>query len=287
MARLDALMSLSIVAQQSGYCRPTLVSDPVIYGTALRHPIVESVLGTAFVPNDIHIAFEYQRHWIISGPNMGGKSVFVKQIALIVLMAHMGSYVPAASFTCGIFDMVCFRSGTSDHLLQGMSTFMVEMQETAHILKTATCQSLVVFDELGQGTATYDGCAIAYSVLDHLVRNIQCVTLFVTHYPQLDDLATLYQPLIQTAHMSYIETNQRQNTTTAESHLSITFLFKLKYGMAKRSYGLNVARLARLPETILKCAAQVSSRMERQHIAFRNLYNALLSANPHQHKWPP
>jgi DNA mismatch repair protein MSH3 len=263
LARLDVLISLSMVAQRSGYCRPVFIMEPIIQATAMRHPMVELVPDISFVPNDIYLALEHHRHWIITGPNMGGKSVLVKQIALIVLMAHMGSYVPAASFTCGIFEMICFRSATSDRISKGISTFMMEMQETAYILNAATHRSLVVLDELGRGTSTHDGYAITYAVLDYLVRKIQCVTLLVTHYPQLKELVHIHWPLLQTAHMAYMETITTTN--------SIIFLFKLEDGIAERSYGLNVARLAHLHEDILQRAAYVSQRMEQRYILFQKL----------------
>lgn len=210
LSQLDCLLSLSITASQSDYVKPTFVTSgdghmDVVDG---RHPIVERLLSTSsYVTNDVHFD-DKQKALILTGPNMGGKSSFVRQIALIAIMAQVGSYVPATRATLGIFDAVYTRMGAADNMMRGESTFMVELHETADIMKHATSRSLVILDELGRGTSTHDGQAIAYGVLEHFVKNIKAVTLFVTHYQSLGKIADIYPEQVRNGYMSYLEEDE-------------------------------------------------------------------------------
>jgi DNA mismatch repair protein MSH3 len=196
-----------------------------------RHPIIEQ-LSSVYVPNDIHFT-DLQRSMILTGPNMGGKSSYIRQIALISIMAQIGSYVPATTATLGILDAVYTRMGASDNMMRGESTFMVELHETSDIMKQATPKSLVILDELGRGTSTHDGQAIAYAVLRHFVQEIKSITLFVTHYPSLGKLATAFPEQIRNCYMSYIEEEDGND----EDISNIVFLYKLVDGIAMNSYG--------------------------------------------------
>lgn len=206
LAHLDCLLSLTITASQSDYVKPVFNADQqeteiqVVDG---RHPIVER-LSSTYVPNDIHFSGS-QKAMILTGPNMGGKSSYIRQIALISIMGQIGSYVPATSATLSILDAVYTRMGASDNMMRGESTFMVELHETADIMKYATAKSLVILDELGRGTSTHDGQAIAYAVLKHFVQHIKSITLFVTHYPSLGKLVKTFPGHIRNCYMSYIQ----------------------------------------------------------------------------------
>jgi DNA mismatch repair protein MSH3 len=173
-----------------------------------RHPIVERLPSTkSYVANDIHFT-NSQKAMILTGPNMGGKSSYIRQIALIAIMAQIGSYVPATRATLSIFDAVHTRMGASDNMMRGESTFMVELHETADIMKQATSRSLVILDELGRGTSTHDGQAIAYAVLEHFVKEIKAVTLFVTHYPSLGKIASMFPEQVRNCYMSFLEEDE-------------------------------------------------------------------------------
>jgi DNA mismatch repair protein MSH3 len=218
--------------------------------------MVEQLLIDAYVPNDTTLSAEGTRALLITGPNMGGKSSYVRQVALICIMGQIGSYVPAESAKLGMLDAVFTRMGAFDNMMAGESTFMVELSETSDILKQATPRSLVILDELGRGTSTHDGVAIAQAVLEHVVRDIQCLTLFITHYQTLSSVARGFEHAeLQNVHMAFTESG----TKGAED---ITFLFQVDAGVAHRSYGLNVARLARVPRPVLEMAAVKSGEME-------------------------
>ena len=230
LASLDCLLSLATVAAQPGYVKPTFTEDTQICIKQGRHPMVEQLLLESYVPNDINLATNETRALLITGPNMGGKSSYVRQTALIAIMGQIGSYVPAASAELGVLDAVFTRMGASDNMMAGESTFMVELSETSDILKQASPRSLVILDELGRGTSTHDGVAIAGAVLDHIVRNIKSLTLFITHYQNLSSLARSYNcEELKNVHMRFQE--------GGEDGQDITFLYEVGEGVAYRSYG--------------------------------------------------
>ncbi|KAI9827591.1 MAG: Mismatch repair protein msh3 [Phylliscum demangeonii] len=268
LALLDCLLSLAAVAQQPGYARPTFGDESGIWIDEGRHPMVEQVrVEERYVPNGIRLAAQGgggARALLITGPNMGGKSSYVRQTALIAIMAQVGSWVPAAAARLGMLDAVFTRMGAADNMMAGQSTFMVELSETSDILKQASPRSLVILDELGRGTSTHDGLAIATAVLDHVVRRVQCLTLFITHYQTLSGMARAYasasaagphaDPILRNVHMKFTE--------SGPDGQAITFLYEVGDGVAHRSYGLNVARLAHIPASVLDTAAVKSRELE-------------------------
>lgn len=207
LATLDCLISLAAVANQPGYVKPEFTEEPCIEVCEGRHPMVEQLLLDAYVPNDIHLFSDKQRAMVITGPNMGGKSSFVRQVALIAIMAQVGSYVPASAARVGMLDAVFTRMGAFDNMMAGESTFMVELSETSDILKQATNRSLVILDELGRGTSTHDGVAIANAVLDYAITELKSMCLFVTHYPLLAQFGERYPENAVNAHMRFEEAN--------------------------------------------------------------------------------
>ena len=270
LSTLDCLLSLSIVASFPGYTKPSFSDSPTaeINITDGRHPMVEKLLSTGYIPNSTSLSTApgSTRAQLITGPNMGGKSSYVRQVALICVLAQIGSYVPAASATLGLLDGVFTRMGAHDSLFTNQSTFMVELSETAQILKRATPRSLVILDELGRGTSTHDGVAIAQSVLEHVVRDVRCLCLFVTHYQSLASVARSFADKAREDGRSELE-NVHMRFSAQEGEVEgeeeITFLYEVGSGVAHRSYGLNVARLARVPKAVLDTAAQKSREMER------------------------
>ena len=259
LALLDCLLSLAEVAQQPGYCKPTFTSTPGISINQGRHPMVEQLLLDAFVPNDVNLKADATRALLITGPNMGGKSSYVRSVALIAIMAQIGSYVPAESAELGLLDAVFTRMGAFDNMMKGESTFMVELGETSDILKQATPRSLVILDELGRGTSTHDGVAIAQAVLQHVVTRLKALTLFITHYQSLARVAEQCpNGELKNVHMRFTE----QHSESVQGENNVTFLYEVGEGVAHRSYGLNVARLAGLPKSLIDEAAVRSSKME-------------------------
>ena len=255
LATLDCLLSLATIANQPGYVKPEYTDETCIMVQQGRHPMVEQLLLDTYVPNDINLASDKTRGLLITGPNMGGKSSFVRQIALIAIMGQIGSYVPAESAKLGMLDAVFTRMGAFDNMMAGESTFMVELSETSDILKQATPRSLVILDELGRGTSTHDGVAIAQAVLDHVIRTKRSLTLFITHYQGLSVLAKGFEHgELKNVHMKFTE--------TGNDGQEITFLYEVGEGVAHRSYGLNVARLANVPATVLDVAAMKSTEFE-------------------------
>lgn len=250
LATADALQSVAEAADRGNYTRPAVDNGAEISITDGIHP----VLGAAadFVPNSTHIGTPQHRLSIITGPNMSGKSTYMRQVALIVLMAQMGSFVPAAAAHIGVCDRIFTRVGASDDIATGRSTFMVEMTEVANILHNATDKSLIILDEVGRGTSTYDGLSIAWAVLEHIVENIGAVTFFATHYHELTKLE------------SRLAGVQNHYFATRESGDDIVFLRKLERGSAGRSYGLHVARLAGLPKSALKRAETLLGRLNEK-----------------------
>jgi DNA mismatch repair protein MutS len=254
VAKLDVLTALAQVAVDNNYCRPTVDDSDVLRIVEGRHPVVEQMLkGTLFVPNDTSLNCGDDRCLIITGPNMAGKSTYMRQNALIALMAQIGSFVPAKECRVGIVDAIFTRVGASDDLAAGQSTFMVEMTEVAEILKSATPRSLVVLDEIGRGTSTFDGMSIARAVVEHIAdpgKGLGCKTLFATHYHELTDLEGQVQGV------------KNYNIAVKKRGEDITFLRRIVRGPADDSYGIEVAKLAGLPGSVTKRAHEVLRVLE-------------------------
>ena len=252
IATLDALLSLSEVATQNHYCRPQVDESDQISIQVGRHPVIEaSLIDDPFIPNDTSL--KEKPFLLITGPNMAGKSTYIRQVALISIMAQIGSFVPAKSASLGIVDKVFSRIGASDDLSRGQSTFMIEMTETANILNNATARSLVILDEIGRGTSTYDGISIAWSVAEFLLRK-GCKTLFATHYWELTELEQQQKGI------------KNVSVAVQESADSIVFLRKIVEGSTDKSYGIHVARLAGLPSSVLKRAHEVLHKLEENDL---------------------
>jgi DNA mismatch repair protein MutS len=258
IAELDVLASLAEAAAREGYVRPVLVDEFSLDITAGRHPVVERMMPREkFIPNDISLT-EDARMIILTGPNMAGKSTVLRQVGLIVLMAQVGSFVPAVRARIGIVDRLFTRVGASDNLVRGQSTFMVEMSETSAILHTATRRSLVLLDEIGRGTSTYDGISIAWSVSEHLHDVVGCKTVFATHYHELTQLSDSLVAV------------RNYNVQVREVGDQVLFLHRLQPGGADRSYGIEVGRLAGLPPTVLKRATELLRLLEAEQIVPRS-----------------
>ncbi|MBW2430018.1 MAG: DNA mismatch repair protein MutS [Deltaproteobacteria bacterium] len=254
LARIDCLVNLAGIADQNDYCRPAVTADGCIAIEDGRHPVVEKMItAERFVPNSIKLDNQSNQILIITGPNMAGKSTVLRQVALMVVMAQMGSFIPAASATISITDRIFTRVGALDNLSSGQSTFMVEMEETANILNNATDKSLVIMDEIGRGTSTFDGLSIAWAVAEYLHeldgRGVK--TLFATHYHELTDLARM-KPRVKNFNIAVKEWNDE-----------IIFLRKLVEGGTNRSYGIQVARLAGIPERVIKRAKRILYHIEQ------------------------
>ncbi|KAM6225260.1 DNA mismatch repair protein Msh3 [Rhynchocyon petersi] len=266
LATVDCIFSLAKVAKQGDYCRPTVQEGRKIIIKNGRHPVIDVLLGDQYVPNSTDLSGDAERVMIITGPNMGGKSSYIKQVALITIMAQIGSYVPAEEVIIGIVDGIFTRMGAADNIYKGQSTFMEELTETAEIIRKATSRSLVILDELGRGTSTHDGIAIAYATLEHFIRDVQSLTLFVTHYPPVCELEKSYSEQVGNYHMGFLvnEDESTQDPGKEEEQIPdfVTFLYQITRGIASRSYGLNVAKLAEVPGDILKTAAHKSKELE-------------------------
>lgn len=284
LATLDCLLSLSKVAAQPGYSRPRFLpagTPPTVAIDQGRHPIAEQTLDGGYIPFSATLAHPAPLAHLITGPNMGGKSSFVRALSLIVLLAQVGSFVPADSLSMTLCDAIHTRTGARDNLFANESTFMVEVSETARILRSATPNSLVILDELGRGTSTHDGAAIAQAVLHHVVTETRCLTLFITHYQNLARVADGLQGLTN-VHMKF------KADKGPDGEEEITFLYEVGEGVAHRSYGLNVARLAHIPKKVIDVAAEKSSAMEREMRvrrlkgAYRMLNDVISDSNPDQ-----
>jgi DNA mismatch repair protein MutS len=258
LATLDVLASLAELAMSREYCRPALCDEPVLEVIDGRHPVLDQTLppGT-FVPNDVALGPSQGHLWLITGPNMSGKSTFIRQVALLTLMAHMGSLVPARQARVGITDRIFTRVGSSDNLAGGQSTFMVEMTEAANILNNATPRSLVILDEIGRGTSTYDGVSLAWAITEYLHDRVACRALFATHYHELAQLADKLPGL------------RNYNVVVRECQDEVVFLHKIAAGSADKSYGIHVARLAGVPEEVLGRARDVLAELESHPMALR------------------
>ncbi|HEX7978840.1 MAG TPA: DNA mismatch repair protein MutS, partial [Gemmatimonadaceae bacterium] len=250
VAELDALAALADVAAREGYARPTLTDDFELTIVAGRHPVVERMMPRdKFIPNDVQLP-EDARLVILTGPNMAGKSTLLRQVGLIVVLAQAGSFVPATAATIGVCDRVFTRVGASDNLVRGQSTFMVEMAETSAILHLATRRSLVLLDEIGRGTSTYDGVSIAWAVSEHLHNMVGCKTIFATHYHELVQLA------------DELAAVRNFNVGVREVGDQVLFLHRLQPGGADRSYGIEVGKLAGLPDPVIGRAREVLRLLE-------------------------
>ena len=251
LARLDVLAALAELAAARGYCRPELTDEPGLEIEGGRHPVLDQILppGTV-VPNDARLGPDHGRLWLITGPNLSGKSTFIRQVALLTLLAQTGSFVPAKKARIGIADRIFTRVGASDDLGRGQSTFLVEMTEAANILNNATPRSLVILDEIGRGTSTYDGVSLAGAITEHLHDKIGCRALFATHYHELAQLAERLPGL------------RNYNGEVREGDGEILFLHRIAPGSADRSYGIHVARLAGVPREVLDRAEQILGELE-------------------------
>ena len=255
LACLDCLLNLAEVADQNDYCRPEMTGDGHIHIEDGRHPVVEKMItGERFVPNTVSMNNETNQILIITGPNMAGKSTVLRQVALLVIMAQMGSFIPAQKASISVVDRIFTRVGALDNLSQGQSTFMVEMQETANILNNAGEHSLIIMDEIGRGTSTYDGLSIAWAVVEYLhdLHNTGVKTLFATHYHELTDLARQKQRV------------KNYNIAVKEWNDEIIFLRKLVEGATNRSYGIQVARLAGIPGEVINRSKKILYRIENK-----------------------
>jgi DNA mismatch repair protein MutS len=252
LAELDALTALAEAAACYGYVRPVVDDGTVIKIEEGRHPVVERMMrgGARFVANDTVLDAEGRRFLVVTGPNMSGKSVYIRQVALIVLMAQIGSFAPARSARIGLVDRIFVRAGATDDIAQGRSTFLVEMSETAYILRHATSRSLVVLDEVGRGTSTYDGMALAWAVGEDLHDRIGARTLFATHFHEL------------TALVDVLDGTRNASLAVKEQGHQVVFLYRLVEGGADRSYGVQVARLAGIPGHVVERARVVMNRLE-------------------------
>jgi DNA mismatch repair protein MutS len=252
---LDALAGLAELAAQRGYCRPMLCDEPILDIREGRHVVLDQTLppGT-FVPNDTSMGAGEGMFLLITGPNMGGKSIFLRQVALITLLAQMGSFVPARSARVGLTDRIFTRVGASDDMSRAQSTFMVEMTEAANILNNASPRSLVILDEIGRGTSTYDGVSLAWGITEYLHDQVGCRTLFATHYHELAELADRLGRL------------RNYNVLVHEASDGIIFLHKVAPGSADKSYGIHVAQRAGVPGAVLERAQAVLAELEAHHL---------------------
>ena len=271
LAEIDVLVGLGTLAGAAGYCRPEVTEDVVLDIREGRHPVLDRLMAAGeFVPNDVRLGVESGaeaevgssgsgttsgRVQIITGPNMAGKSTYIRQAALLTVMAQMGSFVPASEARIGIADRVFARVGASDELGKGQSTFMVEMTETARILNSATDRSVVILDEIGRGTSTYDGISLAWSITEHLHDETQCRTMFATHYHELTDLT-------QT-----LKNASNWHVAVQENNDDVIFLHRVIEGAAGRSYGIHVAKLAGVPRTVTERATKILEALENQNVA--------------------
>ena len=258
IGRLDCLLSFTKVAHKNQYCRPEIEDSFVIEIKAGRHPVIEQQMpaGESYIPNDVYLDKETQQILMITGPNMSGKSALLRQTALICLMAQMGSYVPASSLKMGLIDKVFSRVGASDNISSGESTFMVEMNETASIMNNISDRSLILLDEIGRGTSTYDGISIAWSIAEYLHNNLYYhpKTLFATHYHELNELANKL-PRIHNFHIATKEIGQK-----------VIFMRQLVPGGSQHSFGIHVARMAGMPRSIVERATYILAQMEQKSI---------------------
>ncbi|MEX0702210.1 MAG: DNA mismatch repair protein MutS [Planctomycetales bacterium] len=255
LAEVDVLAGLAVLAVNQRYCRPEITDEPLLDVREGRHPVLDRLKPTGeFVPNDVRLGVDADRIQIVTGPNMAGKSTYIRQAALISILAQMGSFVPATEARVGIADRVFARVGASDELGRGQSTFMVEMTETARILNSATRRSLVILDEIGRGTSTYDGLSLAWSITEFLHDRVDARTLFATHYHELTELPQTLQRAVN------------WNVAVREDADDVIFLHRIVPGAADKSYGIHVARLAGVPASVIERARTVLDTLEAEHL---------------------
>ncbi|MBW8001293.1 MAG: DNA mismatch repair protein MutS [Planctomycetes bacterium] len=250
IARCDCLSALGYLAARRNYTRPKITDGGELLITEGKHPVLAESLGAEFVPNDIELGEKSGDVMVITGPNMSGKSTYIRQSALLVLMAQTGSFIPAKQATIGVVDRIFTRVGASDELTRGQSTFMVEMTETANIINNATKRSLVVLDEVGRGTSTYDGLSLAWAITEHIATKIKCRTLFATHYHELTELSELFENV------------KNCNVAVREWADEVVFLHRILPGGTDKSYGIHVAKLAGLPKPILERSKEILEELE-------------------------
>ena len=254
VATLDVLVGLAQLAVERNYRRPCITQDNVLHIIAGKHPVLADQLSEQFVPNDVHMDAQDNRLLIVTGPNMSGKSTYIRQTALLVLLAQAGSFIPAEEATIGLADRIFTRVGAADELTRGLSTFMLEMVETANILNNATARSLVILDEVGRGTSTYDGLALAWAICEHIALRVGCRTLFATHYHELTELEGVLDGV------------RNLNVAVREWADEVIFLHKIVEGGTDRSYGVHVARLAGVPPDVIARAKQILPQLQA-HLA--------------------
>jgi DNA mismatch repair protein MutS len=250
VAQCDCLAALAHLAKRRNYVRPRITDTGELVIHEGKHPVLAETLGQEFIPNDVELSEKTGDILVITGPNMSGKSTYIRQVALLVLMAQTGSFIPAHDATIGLVDRIFTRVGASDELVRGQSTFMVEMTETANIINNATARSLVILDEVGRGTSTYDGLALAWAITEYIANKLKCRTLFATHYHELTELAELF-------------TNVKNcNVAVREWMDEVVFLHKILPGGTDKSYGIHVAKLAGVPKSIVKRSAEILEELE-------------------------
>jgi DNA mismatch repair protein MutS len=250
IAQCDCLTALAYLAGRRNYIRPKITNGGELLINEGKHPVLAETLGAEFVPNDIALGENAGDCLIITGPNMSGKSTYIRQTALLVIMAQAGSFIPAKDAQLGLVDRIFTRVGASDELVRGQSTFMVEMTETANIINNATEKSLVVLDEVGRGTSTYDGLALAWAITEHIANELKCRTLFATHYHELTELAELFANV------------KNCNVAVREWADEVVFLHKILPGGTDKSYGIHVAKLAGVPKSILDRSKEILEELE-------------------------
>jgi len=250
IAQCDCLAALAYLAKRRNYVRPKVTGGGELIIHDGKHPVLAEILGSEFVPNDIEIGNGAGDILVITGPNMSGKSTYIRQVALLILMAQTGSFIPAEDAQIGLVDRIFTRVGASDELIRGQSTFMVEMTETANIINNATEKSLVILDEVGRGTSTYDGLALAWAITEHIANKVKCRTLFATHYHELTELAELFANV------------KNCNVAVREWMDEVVFLYKILPGGTDKSYGIHVAKLAGVPQSILERSKEILEELE-------------------------
>jgi len=250
VAQCDCIVALAFLARRRNYIRPKITYGGQLIIHEGKHPVVAEALGAEFVPNDVELGDAAGDILVITGPNMSGKSTYIRQVALLVLMAQTGSFIPAKNAEIGLVDRIFTRVGASDELVRGQSTFMVEMTETANIINNATDKSLVILDEVGRGTSTYDGLSLAWAITEFIANKLKCRTLFATHYHELTELSELFANV------------KNCNVAVREWMDEVVFLHKILPGGTDKSYGIHVAKLAGIPKTILDRSNEILKELE-------------------------
>jgi DNA mismatch repair protein MutS len=250
VAQCDCLAALAYLARRRNYIRPKITDGGELVIQEGKHPVLAETLGSEFVPNDVELGNKTGDILVITGPNMSGKSTYIRQVALLVLMAQTGSFIPAKEAEIGLVDRIFTRVGASDELVRGQSTFMVEMTETANIINNATYRSLVILDEVGRGTSTYDGLSLAWAITEHIANKLRCRTFFATHYHELTELSELFRNV------------KNCNVAVREWMDEVVFLHKILPGGTDKSYGIHVAKLAGVPGTILERSKEILEELE-------------------------